>query len=176
MSKQNAPFVVRWRNGVMDDPNPVLTWKALAAAVALTRYADVKTGHNCFPGATRCARDMRVSEDTIQRGWAELVKAGWLETRSRGEGLSSLKVLRWPAKQPPADSGGYEGNHPLTAATPTADSGSTFSGNQEGPSGLPDGPPGGKRCRKHADVELYQGECWACERDAYHARHGGGPA
>ena len=130
MSKQSAPFVVRWRNGVMDDPNPALSWRALVAAMALTRYADVKTGHNCYPGAPKCARNMRVSVDTIQRGWAELADAGWLEMRSRGEGvtgLASLKVLRWPAKRPTADSG-----LPLTAAPPTADSGSTFPGNQGG--------------------------------------------
>jgi hypothetical protein len=153
MGKQNAPYVVRWRNGVMDDPNPVLSWRALVAAMALTRYADVKTGHNCYPGAPKCARVMRVSVDTIQRGWAELVEAGWLEMRSRGEGLTglaSLKVLRWPARtEPTADSGlpltaahpTADSGLPLTAAHPTADSGSTFPGNQVDPSG-PEGPPG----------------------------------
>lgn len=105
MSKQNAPFVVRWRNGVMDDPNPILTWRALVAAMALTRYADVKTGHNCFPGAKKCADVMRVSERTIRTGWEELVKAGWLEiaplpaNRRREQG--ALKVLRWARKAEP---------------------------------------------------------------------------
>lgn len=135
MSKQQAPFVVRWRNGVMDDSNPVLSWRALAAAMALTRYADVKTGHNCFPGAPKCARIMRVSVDTIQRGWGELEAAGWLEMRSRGEGvtgLASLKILRWPAKEPTAHSGTADSGLPPTAAHPTADSGSTFPGNQGG--------------------------------------------
>jgi hypothetical protein len=165
--KQSAPFVVRWRNGVMDDPNPILTWKALVAAMALTRHANVTDGRNCYPGATRCAREMRVSTDTIQRGWAELAEAGWLTTRSRGEGRSSLKILRWP--QPTADS-----NHPPTAAGVAADSGSTFTGTE----GSLQDPPGeaphpGKRCPKHPDVELYNGECYECEGDAYRAKFGG---
>jgi hypothetical protein len=38
----------------------------------------------------------------------------------------------------------------------------------------PSGPGGpGKRCAKHLDVELYAGECWACEKAKYHATHGG---
>jgi hypothetical protein len=145
MGKQNAPYVVRWRNGVMDDTNPALTWRALVAAMALTRYADVKTGHNCYPGATKCARNMRVSEDTIRRGWAELVEAGWLEIRSRGEGSTgraSIKLLRWPARNEPT----ADGDNPLTAVgeeattrhqrgVPPADSGTTFPGTGE-PSGL----------------------------------------
>ncbi len=181
MSKQNAPFVVRWRNGVMDDPNPALSWRALAAAMALTRYADVKTGHNCFPGASKCARNMRVSTDTIERGWAELKEAGWLDTRSRGEGvtgLASLKVLRWPARrEPPADSGS-EANHPPTAGTPPADSGTTFPGTGEpfGPSrpsgvngesgeiGEPQGRPEWLACGRcdHTRRELRSGLCEQC--------------
>lgn len=177
MSKQNAPFVVRWRNGVMDDPNEALTWRALVAAMALVRYADIKTGHNCFPGAQKCADKMRVSKDTIIRGWAELVEAGWLEiaplpaNRRREQG--ALKVLRWPRRE------GDATWPPTAAMTPTApdlaaDSVPTITGNQEGPSGLPDGPSGGKRCGKHPDFEIYAGECSACEQEMYHARYGGG--
>lgn len=154
MSKQNAPFVVRWRNGVMDDPNPVLTWKALVAAMALTRYADVKTGHNCFPGAQACANKMRVSKDTIIRGWAELVEAGWLEiaplpaNRRREQG--ALKVLKRPKREPDA-------TWPLTAAKTltaphmAADSGSTFPGNQETLRASREAPQTGKQTEKCAE-------------------------
>jgi hypothetical protein len=55
----------------------------------LTIFADVKTGHNCYPGAKKCADKLRVSVDTIQRGWAELVEAGWLE-------LMPLPAVRRP--------------------------------------------------------------------------------
>jgi hypothetical protein len=132
MSAPKAPFVVRWRNGVMDDPNPALSWKALVAAMALTRFANVRNGRDCYPGAKTCARMMRVSEDTIHRGWAELVKAGWLEIKplpaSRRREQGALKVLRWPNRGEPT--------HPLTAGMTLtapnmgADSGSTFTGNQ----------------------------------------------
>jgi len=88
------PYVVRWHHGVMDDANPVLTWRALVAASALTRFANPKDGSDCYPGSARCAKLMRVSEDTIERGWDELREAGWLETRSRGEGRATLKILR----------------------------------------------------------------------------------
>jgi hypothetical protein len=151
----------------MDDPNPVLTWKALAAAMALTRHANVKDGRDCYPGAGRCAREMRVSTDTIERGWGELTTAGWLETRSRGEGRSSLKVLRWPARQSPAD-----GYHPLTAGGVPAVSGSTFTGTGESLRDSGEAFQAGKSCGKHPDVELYRGECFECEGEKYRARHG----
>jgi Helix-turn-helix domain len=139
--KQNAPFVVRWLNGVKDDPNPALTKRAITAACALARYADVKTGHNCYPGAGRCAADMRVSTDTIERGWAELVEAGWLkvhplpERRRRTQG--ALKELRWAPRNSPADSGHVGTTHPQAAPHSPAGSGATFPGNQGGP---PDPP------------------------------------
>jgi hypothetical protein len=172
MSKSKPPFVVRWRNGVMDDPNPALTWNALVAAMALVRHADVTTGRNCYPGATTCARQMRVSVDTIQRGWAELKEAGWLEIAplpaSRRQTHGALKVLRFPKAVSPADSG-----YPLTAPTSPADSGSTIPGNQGVPSGpSEEAPHPGKRCGKHPDVELYEGTCYECEREAYNAHHG----
>ncbi len=132
--KQNAPFVVRWLNAVKDDPNPALTKRALIAASALSRYADVKTGHNCYPGAERCARDMRVSSDTIERGWAELEAAGWLkvhplpEKRRRTQG--ALKELRWARRNSPADSGHVAATHPQAAPHIPAHSGATFPGNQ----------------------------------------------
>jgi Helix-turn-helix domain len=166
MSKQQAPFVVRWRNGVMDDPNPVLSWRALVAAMALTRWANVKTGHDCFPGAKQCAEKMRVSEDTIQRGWDELVAAGWLELKplpaKARKTRGALKVLRWPAKT----------ESPLTAASITADSGPTFTGNQEGLTAPGEAPHPGKHCRKHPAVEIYNGECGQCEHEAYVAKYG----
>jgi Helix-turn-helix domain len=75
----SKPFAFRWRDAVMDDPH--LTWRAKASAMPLVRHADTKTGHNCFPGAQTCADQMSVSTDTIERGWAELVAAGYLELR-----------------------------------------------------------------------------------------------
>jgi hypothetical protein len=161
--KQNAPFVVRWLNGVKDDPNPALTKRALIAASALSRYADVKTGRNCYPGAERCARDMRASADTIQRGWAELEKAGWLklhplpEKRRRTQG--ALKELRWPARNSPADSGHVGSTQPLAAPHSPADSGSTFPGNQ---GSLQD--PLGEACQTCQEMDRCTGE--GCGRRA----------
>jgi ribosomal protein S27E len=101
--KTTLPFTVRWSYAIQDDENPILTWRALVAAQALLRYADPTTGHNCFPGAKACAANMRVSEDTIHRGWKELVEAGWLEIRPLPQGRrrvqGALKVLRWPSPE-----------------------------------------------------------------------------
>jgi hypothetical protein len=140
-----VPYVIRWRNAVMDDPNPTLTWRALVAACALIRYATATTGRDCYPGAQRCADDMRVSVDTIQRGWNELEAAGWIrlhplpEKRRRSQG--ALKELRWPAHAVDADSGHVETTYSLTADVPPADSGPTIPGNQKS-SGSPSGRPG----------------------------------
>jgi hypothetical protein len=147
MSKRStAPYVVRWRDALLADEHPALTWRAITAAMALTVYADVKTGHNCYPGATACARKMRVSVDTIKRGWAELVEAGWLkihalpEERRRMEG--ALKELRFPGREPVADS-----NRVLTAPHLVADSHPTIPGNegslQDPPETLEAGRPEG---------------------------------
>jgi hypothetical protein len=142
LSKSTVPYVVRWRNGVMDDPNPVLTCRGLVAAMALTRFADVKTGRNCYPGAQKCAALMRVSKDTVVRGWDELKEAGWLEimplraSRRRTEG--ALKVLRWPKRA--GTTWPLTAAMTLTAPHMAADSHPTIPGNQE-PSG-PSGPSG----------------------------------
>src|SRR4051812_3523980 len=107
--KSTAPYVVRWRDALLADDHAALTWRAITAAMALTLYADVKTGHNCYPGKAACAAKMRVSEDTIQRGWNELAEAGWLklhplpEVRRRAQG--ALKELRFPRRDSVADSG-----------------------------------------------------------------------
>jgi hypothetical protein len=175
MSKSKAPFVVRWRNGVMDDPNPVLTWKALVAAMALVRYANVLDGRDCYPGKAACARVMRVSENTIQRGWDELREAGWLYIHplpaSRRQSQGALKELRWPPRDP-----GAEGTRVLSEDDPGAHSTATITGNQGGPSD-PSGtaPHPGKQCRKHADVDLHDGTCWKCDEDAYWNELGGRP-
>ncbi len=101
--KSNAPFVVRWRNDMLNDPR--VEWQGRLAGMALTLYAKVKTGHDCYPSARQCADKMAVGESTIKRGWSQLKDAGWLEirqlppgqTRARG-GRSALKVLRWPER------------------------------------------------------------------------------
>ena len=130
MSVSKAPFAVRWRNGVMDDANPVLTWKALVAAMALVRHADVRTGHNCYPGAEVCARQMRVSRATILRGWDELKEAGWLEIKplpaSRRRTQGALKVLRFPASETRL----LTATKLLSGPQLVADSNSTITGNQ----------------------------------------------
>lgn len=170
--KSTAPFVVRWRNGVMDDPNPVLTWKALVAAMALTRFANVTDGRDCFPGAQKCADKMRVSKDTIIRGWDELKEAGWLEIKplpaSRRREQGALKVLRWPPREADA-TWPLTAAKTLTAPNMAADSGSTITGNREGSPALPEEAPHlGKqegyecaRCRRRAGW-LAGGLCPAC--------------
>jgi len=78
---------------------------------------------------------MRVSEDTIQRGWNELVKAGWLkihplpQERRRSQG--ALKELRW------ARNSGAQSTRVLSASNPGAQGGSTIPGNQESLPGSP---------------------------------------
>jgi hypothetical protein len=182
MSAPKAPFVVRWRNGVMDDPNPVLTWKALVAATALTRYANVRDGRDCYPGASTCARVMRVSVDTIKRGWAELVQAGWLEIKplpaSRRREQGALKVLRFPTR-------GLSATKTLSASHVGADSHPTFPGNQGTPSGSLEGSEASQSktgeperdsrrvCRKHPELDLEGWDfCGECEREKYEATYG----
>jgi hypothetical protein len=126
------PFVVRWRDAVMDDP--ALSWRAKASAMPLVRHADVTTGRNCYPGAKRCAREMSVSVDTIERGWAELVAADWLAVRPLAQRYrkerGALKVMRFSARQP-AGGGLSEPDDPLSAPLRPADSGATVPGNQK---------------------------------------------
>jgi hypothetical protein len=164
-----APYVVRWRNGVMDDPNPVLSWRALVAAMALTRYADVTTGKNCFPGAKQCAEKMRVSERTIRAGWAELVEAGWLELKplpaSRRPTQGALKVLRWPRR----DNHLHDVHACTSGAKPMHEVPPTITGNHGSPGGLPGEAPqtleGCSMCVRKA--ELDEGLCRKCFKDWY---------
>jgi hypothetical protein len=158
MSKPStAPYVVRWRDALLADDHPALTWRAITAAMALTLYADVKTGRNCYPGKAACAAKMRVSRDTIQRGWDELVEAGWLEIQplpeERRRSQGALKVLRWPkrgdlvADSTQVLSAAYlvaDSTQVLSAAYLVADSTPTIPGNGEpsGPSALQAGTPG----------------------------------
>jgi hypothetical protein len=176
MSASKLPFIIRWRNGVMDDANPVLTWRALVAAMPLTRHANARDGRDCYPGAKRCAAQMRVSEDTIQRGWAELVEAGWLEVQplpaSRRASQGALKVLRWPKG---AATTPLTAANPLTAPNMAADSGSTIPGNQGSidPSLEAPQPEVGKPCRRHPAFDLTGWDfCPECERDEYQALRG----
>jgi Helix-turn-helix domain len=99
-----APFVVRWRNDMLNDPR--VAWQGRLAGMALTLYAKTNTGHDCYPSAQQCADKMAVGVSTIERGWKQLKAAGWLEirqlppgqTRRGGGSRSALKVLKWPPK------------------------------------------------------------------------------
>lgn len=104
MSKKSAaPFVIRWRNDMLNDPR--VKAQGRLAGMALTIYARAKDGHNCYPSAQQCADKMDVSVSTIERGWAQLKAAGWLEikqlppgqTRANG-GRSAWKMMKWPTK------------------------------------------------------------------------------
>lgn len=145
------PFIVRWRNALMDDP--CLSSRAKIAAMPLARHAN-SDGKNCWPGAGRCAKEMSVSQDTIWRGWAELQAAGWMEmqplpaTRRRTQG--ALKVLKFAANSP-ADSGDVATTHPLTAANSPAHSGSTSESNWKTKGSFQEDPTDGS-LRKHHDV------------------------
>jgi hypothetical protein len=125
-----APFVVRWRDAVMDDP--ALSWRAKTSAMPLVRHANVITGHDCYPGAQLCADEMSVSIDTVERGWAELKKAGWLEILPlaawRRKSQGAVKVFKFPAHVTRSQRVTEELRNPLTAPELPADSGSTFSG------------------------------------------------
>jgi hypothetical protein len=141
VSVSKAPFVVRWRDAVMDDPT--LSWRAKASAMPLVRHANVKTGHDCYPGAATCAREMSLSENTIKRGWTELREAGWLEIKplpaSRRRTQGALKVMRFAPNSAPdrvqVATGALSGPKPAPDRVPT------FPGNRE-PSG-PSAPRGG---------------------------------
>jgi hypothetical protein len=124
-----APFVVRWRNAVMDDP--ARSWKAKTAAMPLVRHADLD-GRNCYPGAPRCADEMSVGLTTIKEGWAELKEAGYLDIkplpRGRRRTQGALKVLKFPttvATRPRSPGTHDIGRH----TTPT------YSGNEASPDG-----------------------------------------
>jgi hypothetical protein len=168
----SKPYVIRWRDAVMDDPE--LSSRAKVAAMPLVRHADVTTGRNCYPGAALCAREMSVSIDTIERGWADLQEAGWLRIEPLAKRYrkqrGALKILLF---RQPAESGMSNADNPLSAPLQPAESGATVPGNGK-PSGRPSGRPGKPPCRKHPEERQYlddQGEwqCMGCEEDEYWA-------
>jgi hypothetical protein len=173
VSKQ--PFVVRWRNAVMDDPD--LSSRAKAAAMPLVRHADLD-GKNCYPGALKCAAEMSVGKTTIKLGWAELKAAGYLEImplpagRRRSHG--AVKVMRFPSNMG-RDTALVDQHGPQQVTEPGRGAASTFPGNREGTSSPSDnGSPSGKPCRRHPEFIVDPGyTCALCDADAYYAQHGG---
>ena len=103
MSRKSKPppFLVRWRNDMLNDPR--VKWQGRLAGMALTIWANVLDGSNCYPSAQQCADKMAVSKGTIERGWAQLKAAGWItvkqlppkQTRSNGS-RTAWKFLTWP--------------------------------------------------------------------------------
>src|SRR4051812_28867568 len=95
----SKPRTIRWRDKVLNDP--ALSQRAKIAAVALARHADLN-GRECYPGAQRCATDMGVSHSTIDRGWADLRKAGYLVIEplapSRRKHEGATKVMLFPSE------------------------------------------------------------------------------
>jgi len=115
--KSTAPFVVRWRNDVLNDPR--VTKNGALSAMALTIYARVLDGKDCHPSAAQCAKKLRVGESTIERGWRELKELGWLEIRQTPESVrgaeGAVKVFRWPEKL------ASQAATPVAKATPEAE-------------------------------------------------------
>jgi len=172
-----SPFVVRWRNAVMDDPE--LSARAKVAAMPLARHADTD-GKNCYPGAATCAREMSVDPSTIKRGWADLKAAGYLDVLPLPEGRrrthGAVKVLRFPGHggaQPP---GSQHGGAQFTK--PGAQRPSTSEGNREetsSPSTLSSGPSW-PACKRHPDELIEPGYfCIKCHEEEYWAEYGGRP-
>jgi DNA-binding transcriptional ArsR family regulator len=57
-------------------------------------------GEGCWPSRETLAADLDVSEDTIDRAVSGLVKAGLVEKRRRGQGLTNTYLLRPPDSAP----------------------------------------------------------------------------
>jgi hypothetical protein len=175
MSK--APFVVRWRDAVMDDP--ALSWRAKASAMPLVRHADVKTGHNCYPGAKRAAEEMSLGLNTVKRGWKELVDAGYLEVLPlavwRRKSQGAVKVFKFPVR--PSQGLTEEPRKALVERDLGPVGVPTFPGKPEDPSDPSNSHPSitkSRHCSKHPDEEMYRNdggpwECIECNREAYWA-------
>jgi hypothetical protein len=80
--------------------NPDLPSRAKIAAMPLVRHADLD-GRSCFVGRKLAAEEMSVSPGTINRGWAALKAAGYLEILphdSRRRAHGAIKVLKFPPR------------------------------------------------------------------------------
>jgi hypothetical protein len=92
----NRPYMFRWLYTVQDDTG--LSHRAKTAAVPIFRHAHLDTGKGCYVGAETAARETGASRSTIQRGWAELAEAGYLNIwqPNRGSGKGADRWARFP--------------------------------------------------------------------------------
>jgi hypothetical protein len=136
--------------------------------LAMATFANGKTGTSIRPGVARLVSLTGLHSDTVQDAVEWLVERGELRRDKRGHRRSAA-CFTWIGGMRGSDTpaiDGMQGSHTANAGV----SHPHHLPNQH-PSGL-EGPRRGKRCGKHPDVELYKGECWACERDEYNAAHG----
>jgi hypothetical protein len=98
-----------------------VSYQALALYATIARYVDFED-RNGWPGMERLAGEMGVSEATLKRWMAELVREGWAH-RKRRHGTSSLTHLcMWEGEPAPWDQSAHQRAEPMDqSAHPRAD-------------------------------------------------------
>lgn len=135
---------------------------------AVARVLDDHMGAEgtCWVSYGTIAAHARISRTAAKDGVARLVGAGLLERKQRRIGPAQsdsnlYRALGVGVHRPGGGGASAEGWGRTAPQSPHEVPSSPFG---------PGGP--GKRCGKHPTVELYNGECYECEAEAYWAKHG----
>ena len=93
--------------------HPTLPMQSKMIWIALWKYCFKADGRAVYPGMTRLAKDLGVSEDTIRKYRKPLEEGNLLEIKRRGQGKTNMYFLFVPSKpEPVVDPEGDRGLRP----------------------------------------------------------------